>query len=55
MPALTAGETYDWNLFYSSYLQTYLERDVRDLAQVGDNTTFARFLAMCGSKNKQIN
>lgn len=32
-------------LFYSSYVQTYLQRDVRDLAQVGDELAFLRF---CG-------
>jgi len=31
-PALVTGEVRDWEIFYSSYLRTYLERDVRDLA-----------------------
>jgi len=35
-PALIAGPVRDRDLFYSSYVQTYLERDVRDLAQIRD-------------------
>jgi predicted AAA+ superfamily ATPase len=35
-PALEAGQVHDRDLFYRSYVQTYLQRDVRDLLQVGD-------------------
>ena len=38
MPALVTGQIRDRDLFYRSYVQTYLERDVRDLTQVGDLT-----------------
>ena len=31
MPALTSGHVSNRNLFYSSYLQTYIERDIREL------------------------
>jgi hypothetical protein len=37
-------------LFYSSYLQTYLQRDVRDLAQVGNEASFIRFLKACAAR-----
>ena len=43
-PALAAHDDVDRDLFYSSYLQTYLQRDVRDLARVGSETAFVRFL-----------
>jgi predicted AAA+ superfamily ATPase len=53
-PALTAGPARDRDLFYSSYLQTYLQRDVRDLAQVGSQDTFLRFLKACAARTGQL-
>ena len=44
----------DRTLWFSSYVQTYLERDVRDLAQVGDLETFSRFLMIVGSRSGGI-
>jgi predicted AAA+ superfamily ATPase len=41
----------DW---FRSYLQTYLERDVRDVTQVKDLGTFRRFLALAAARNAQI-
>jgi len=53
-PALIAGPIKDRNLFYSSYLQTYLQRDVRDLAQVGSHESFLRFLRACAARTGQL-
>jgi uncharacterized protein len=53
-PSLVAGPVTDRDLFYSSYLQTYLERDVRDLAQVGDEAAFVRFLRACAARTGQL-
>lgn len=53
-PALIAGPARDRDLFYSSYLQTYLQRDVRDLAQVGDQAAFVRFLRACAARTAQL-
>src|ERR1035437_4889573 len=41
-------------LWFSSYIQTYLERDVRAITNVRDLTTFRRFLAMLASRHGQI-
>ncbi|MCI0354504.1 MAG: DUF4143 domain-containing protein, partial [Acidobacteria bacterium] len=38
----------------SSYLQTYLERDVRAVTAVKDLATFRRFLAFLGSRHGQV-
>ena len=54
MPALVTGQVLDRDLFWSSYVQTYLERDVRDLAQVGDLAAFHRFLRACAARTAQI-
>ncbi|MHC4915724.1 MAG: ATP-binding protein [Planctomycetota bacterium] len=53
-PALIAGPARDRDLFYSSYLQTYLQRDVRDLAQVGSQDAFLRFLKACAARTGQL-
>jgi predicted AAA+ superfamily ATPase len=43
-------------MFYSNYIKTYLERDVSDLVNVGNMTTFRTFLKLvaykCGSQLK---
>jgi predicted AAA+ superfamily ATPase len=41
-------------LWYASYLQTYIERDVRSIANVRDVTVFRRFLSLVASRNGQM-
>jgi len=41
-------------LWFSSYLQTYLERDVRAVTAVRDLATFRRFLALLASRHGQV-
>lgn len=53
-PALCTGPVHDRDLFYSSYLQTYLQRDVRDLTQVGDQQVFVRFVKACAARTGQM-
>jgi predicted AAA+ superfamily ATPase len=42
------------SLWFASYLQTYLERDVRAITNVRDLVTFRRFLALLASRHGQI-
>jgi uncharacterized protein len=42
------------SLWFSSYLQTYLERDVRTLTAVQDLATFRRFLGLVASRHGQV-
>lgn len=44
----------DWSLFYSGYVRTYLERDVRMLSAVQDLEAFARFMVACASRTGQV-
>lgn len=53
-PAFALHEDVDRHLFYSSYVQTYLQRDVRDLARVGDETAFLRFLRAVAARSGQL-
>ncbi|MGD0498525.1 MAG: ATP-binding protein [Bryobacteraceae bacterium] len=41
-------------LWFSSYIQTYLERDVRGVTNVRDLATFRRFVALLASRHGQI-
>jgi uncharacterized protein len=37
-----------------NYFQTYIERDVRDVVNVGDLETFSRFVRLCAGRNGQL-
>jgi hypothetical protein len=54
LPAIALNESLDRDLFYSSYVQTYLQRDVRDLARVGDEMAFLRFLRAAAARTGQL-
>jgi predicted AAA+ superfamily ATPase len=53
-PAIALDEERDRDLFYSSYIQTYLQRDIRDLARVGDEMAFLRFLRASAARTGQL-
>lgn len=53
MPALYTGEV-STDIFFSSYVQTYLQRDVKDLTQVGDELAFLRFLSCVAARTGQM-
>lgn len=53
-PAIARDDAMDRDLFYGSYVQTYLQRDVRDLARVGDETAFLRFLRGTAARTGQL-
>lgn len=44
-------EPQDW---LANYYQTYLERDVRDLLNIGDLETFGRFVRLCAGRCGQL-
>ena len=44
----------DWAMFFSSYVKTYLERDVRELAAVQDLDAFRRFMIACAARTGQM-
>jgi hypothetical protein len=53
-PALHVDPEMDRNLFYSSYVQTYLQRDVADLINVGNRLSFIRFLKAVAARTAQL-
>jgi predicted AAA+ superfamily ATPase len=42
------------SVWFSSYLQTYLERDVRSVSAVQDPATFRRFLSLLATRHGQV-
>jgi predicted AAA+ superfamily ATPase len=57
MPALNAGGRTgkdQWNDFYTAYTKTYIERDVRDLTQVGSERQFMQFLTIAAGRTGQL-
>lgn len=54
LPAIALNPAMERDLFYSSYVQTYLQRDVRDLARVGDEMAFLRFLRATAARSGQL-
>ena len=52
MPAIVSGANSSNQIFYSSYLSTYIQRDVRELSDAIDSLKFLRFMtavaARCG-------
>ena len=55
-PGLVCSSSPDrlWAPFYQSYIQTYLERDVRKLAQVADLNVFYSFLKATAARSGQM-
>lgn len=54
MPSLLSGQTPDRNVFYSSYLSTYVERDVRELSGSVDALKFNRFVTAAAARCSQL-
>ncbi len=54
MPGLAGGAYTDRNIFYSSYLSTYIERDVRELSGTIDALKFSRFITAVAARAAQM-
>ena len=54
MPGLISGQIPDRNVFYSSYLSTYIERDVREISGSVDALKFNRFVTSAAARCSQL-
>ncbi|GBR73720.1 ATPase [Candidatus Termititenax aidoneus] len=52
-PAVVTGQAARDD-FYSAYIKTYIERDVRLLTQVGDELQFMQFITVAASRTAQM-
>ena len=48
------GRSTDWSRFYSSYVRTYLDRDVSKLGQVNDLLKFEKFMVSMAARTGQL-
>ena len=53
MPRLM-DSSVSWDAFYTGYVRTYLERDVRDLITVKDEASFYHFLVACAARTGRL-
>lgn len=49
MPELYADPNMDWETYYRSYVNTYLQRDIRSLTQVADEMDFYNFMTVAAA------
>ncbi len=42
------------DVFYSSYIQTYIDRDVSQFAKVGSQMDFLKFMKVCAARNASM-
>jgi predicted AAA+ superfamily ATPase len=54
MPELYKKENIDWQLYYASYVRTYIERDVRSLLEVRNLDLFSKFLISLAARTGQL-
>ena len=53
MPKLVASND-DWETFYSSYVLTYIERDVNQISNIDDKMDFVRFMASVAARSGEL-
>ena len=54
MPAVISGQNKNTHIFYSSYVTTYIERDVRALSDSIDSLKFLRFMTAVAARCGQL-
>lgn len=54
MPAVASGKNTNSQIFYSSYLSTYIERDVKELSDAIDSLKFLRFMTAAAARCSQM-
>ena len=54
LPGYVSGKFTDRNVFYSSYLQTYIDRDVSDLVALTDKLLFQDFIRAAACRAGQM-
>ena len=53
-PKLYPADNSYWEAFYDSYLQTYVERDIKALSAVGNELNFVKFMRSLAARTAQL-
>ena len=54
MPAIVSGTYTNRNIFYSSYISTYIDRDVKELSPAVDSLNFLQFITAVAARTSQL-
>lgn len=54
MPELHGNPDYNWQMFYGAYVRTYIDRDVRELSEIGDTVKFTKFMVAAAASTGQL-
>ena len=54
MPDLRENPEFDWQMFYGAYVRTYIDRDVRELSEIGDTVKFTKFMVAAAASTAQL-
>ena len=54
MPELYDHPDFDWQMYYGGYVRTYIERDVRELSEIGDTVKFTKFMTAAAASTGQL-
>ena len=54
MPELHSNPDFDWQMFYGAYVRTYIDRDVRELSEIGDTVKFTKFMVAAAASTGQL-
>jgi len=53
-PMVVLDKNISRDLFYNSYVQTYIQRDIRDIINITDEAAFLRFLRAIAARTSQL-
>ena len=53
-PAMWLTSDDNWELFYNSYVQTYIQRDVRQILNISNELTFIKFMKAAAAQTGQL-
>ncbi len=53
-PKINVNKNMDWEIFYSSYLETYIERDIKSLSNINNELTFIKFMTALAARTGQM-
>jgi predicted AAA+ superfamily ATPase len=52
-PKIADSPSQTWELFYSSYVKSYLERDIRQIVNVSNESHFVKFMSIVAARTGQ--
>ena len=53
-PSLWLNSDEHWELFYSSYVETYIQRDVKQILNISNELTFMKFMRAAAAQTGQL-